>query len=246
MPSRTLAASGLLALLCGACFVDNPGESSSGNAGDPPATTGQGTGQTTGQTSDAATTTGVLPVSTVTGEASQTGDSTATTTGDDTTGGPTTGPGPVCPAAADFPGLGDDACRACMATSCCAPVGSCGEDPACVGAWGCEAAEPCPGEWAACPGHAEHKDRTDAISTCMSGPCAGACPQVVCGPEKAECTANPACGQVNDCVAAQCEGVCPPDDADCSLACWDMCAQMHPGGGEDWSALLICYGGQCP
>jgi hypothetical protein len=242
MAPRTLAAPGLAAVLCCACFVDeNRGASS----------------ETTASTGDAGPT-DVLPVSTGSTTAPETGTTTGTTsgptqtqgpgdTGDVTTGTATTGPTPVCPSAASFPGLGPDpACAECLGTQCCATVRECADDPACTEAWSCMAAEPCPNNWAACPGHARSKPRLDAISGCISGPCAAVCTSGVCAAETAKCSANPACGAVADCVQAECADiVCPPEDPGCILVCWDQCAQKNPGGGEDWSALLNCLGSQC-
>lgn len=236
-----LAASGLAAALCGACFVDE----------------NRGASSETGATTGGAGGTDVLPVSTgdpgtastSTGPAQtqgpgETGD---VTTGEVTTGTVTTGPQPVCPGAANFPGLGPDpACAECLGTQCCDTVLACADDPACAGAWECIQSHPCVNDWAACPGYADSKPRTDAISECISSQCAAVCTAGVCAAESAKCSANPACGAVADCVAAECGiDVCPPDDANCVLACWNQCAEKNPGGGDDWSALINCLGSQC-
>ena len=238
MASWELAAAGLVALACGACFTDE----------------GAGTGTTTTEvapatsTSDGSTQTGqTTRPGGETGTTATSGDPAGSESGVDPTTGATSEPGPLCPAAADFPGLGPDpACAACLGAQCCASVSECAGAAACAGAWSCVTAETCINDWAACPGYADSQATIGAISECIAGPCAAVCTAGVCAAQRAACTANPACGAVGDCVAASCQDLmCPPEDPNCYLACWDACAQQNPGGGEDWSALLYCYGVQC-
>ena len=165
--------------------------------------------------------------------------------GDDTM---TTDPtmGSVCPAADGFPNIDPPECRACLSASCCGQVSECAADPACSPAWSCTRNQPCISEWENCPGYAEQKGKLEAISACGEAACAGVCTFGPCAAEKAACEANPDCQAVDDCAQANCNMPCPPDDPQCILPCWSMCQEQHPGGADQWSALITCYGSKGP
>jgi hypothetical protein len=231
-----------MTLLLAACFVDQPRDGVGGSSGVAASETSTAPGSTTGETGTQGTgTTGTTGTTSDPTTGSTTGDPTTTTA--TTTADPT---GSVCAAADEFPNIDPPECRACVATSCCVPVSECAADPACSAAWSCTQNQQCLSEWENCPGYAEQHGRLGTISACAESACPGVCALGPCAAEKAACQQNAECQAVDACVQANCNNPCPAEQPDCFLPCWGMCQEQHPGGAQQWGALIMCYGSKCP
>jgi hypothetical protein len=245
---RQIGLLGLQGLLLVACFVDQPRDGAGGSSGTAASETstgpvpGSSTGETATQGGMEATGTGEPPPGTTTGDATTTTATTAPVTTDP--GDPTMGS--ICAPADGFPNIDPAECRACMAMNCCASVSECAADPACSGAWSCTQNQQCLSEWQNCPGYADQGSRLGTIAACAESACPGVCAFGPCPAEKAACQQSPECQAVDACVQASCNDPCPADQPDCILPCWGMCQAQHPGGADQWGALIMCYGSKCP
>ncbi|MEZ4382490.1 MAG: hypothetical protein R3A79_14230 [Nannocystaceae bacterium] len=59
-----------------------------------------------------------------------------------------------------------------------------------------------------------------------------------CVAEAQACYDNPACVGMNNCVTTECSCLKGEEIP----ACWATCSEAHMGGGEDWTAWIMCIG----